>query len=73
MSPRLPRWTAKDLIRFLKKNGFKESGQSGSHLHLINEKTGKQTTVPVHSGKIIGLGLFKAIILQAGIDPKELL
>lgn len=68
MSPRLPRWTAKQLIRFLKKHGFEEMGQTGSHLHLVNHKTRKRTTIPVHSGKIIGPGLMKAILSQAGLS-----
>lgn len=72
MSPRLPRWTAKELVRFLKKHGFQEKDQEGSHLHLFNPETGKKTTVPVHSGKIVGPGLMKAILTQAGIDIKEL-
>ncbi len=72
MSPRLPRWTAKELIRFLKDHGFQKGDQTGSHLHLFNPRTGKRTTVPVHSGKIIGLGLLKAIFSQAGIDPNEI-
>lgn len=71
MSPKLPRWTAKQLIRFLKKQGFVEMGQSGSHLHLCHPQTGKKTTVPVHSGKIIGLGLLKAILSQCGVTPKD--
>lgn len=71
MSPKLPRWTAKQLIRFLKINGFHESNQKGSHLHLRNLETGRQTTVPIHGGKIIGPGLLKAILVQAGLDSEE--
>lgn len=67
MSPRLPRWTAKQLVRFLKQHGFKESGQNGSHLHFYNPTTNKRTTVPIHAGKIIGPGLLKAVLAQAGI------
>lgn len=72
MSPRLPRWTAKQLIRFLKKHGFEQEDQSGSHLHLFNPVTKKRTTVPVHSGQIIGPGLTKAILAQAGLSKDEL-
>jgi mRNA interferase HicA len=72
MSPRLPRWTAKQLIRFLQGHGFEKGDQTGSHLHLANPQTGKQTTVPVHAGKIIGLGLLKAILTQAGISTEDI-
>lgn len=72
MSPRLPRWTAKQLTRFLKDHGFVEHSQTGGHLHLINRMTGRRTTIPIHAGKIIGLGLLKAILSQAGIASEEL-
>lgn len=72
MSQRLPRWTAKELVRFLKKQGFVEISQSGSHLHLMNPQTKKRTTVPIHVGRIIGLGLMKTILSQAGISLEEL-
>lgn len=72
MTPRLPRWTAKQLLRLLRDYGFTETGHKGSHLHLVNTLTGRQTTVPVHAGKIIGPGLLKAILDQAGIPVAEL-
>ena len=72
MSPKIPRWTAKQLIRFLKEHGFHEKSQKGSHLHLINPSTGKQTTVPIHSGRIIGSGLLQAILSQSGISLDEI-
>ncbi|QQR79885.1 MAG: type II toxin-antitoxin system HicA family toxin [Deltaproteobacteria bacterium] len=67
MSPRLPRITAKDLIRFLKQNGFENFASKGSHQHFINPLNQRKVTVPVHSGKIIGPGLLKAILNQAGL------
>lgn len=68
MSPRLPRITAKELIRFLRQNGFEMYDTKGSHQHFIHHVTGRKTTVPVHSGKIIGPGLLKAILKQAGLE-----
>ena len=41
--------TPKQMIRLLKSNGFVEVRQTGSHLILRNEQTGKQTTVPMHT------------------------
>jgi predicted RNA binding protein YcfA (HicA-like mRNA interferase family) len=68
LSSRLPRITAKELIRLLKKNGFILYDSKGSHQHYIHPVTKQKTTVPVHSGKIIGLGLLKAILNQAGLE-----
>jgi predicted RNA binding protein YcfA (HicA-like mRNA interferase family) len=73
MSPKLPQWTAKQLIKFLKKQGFREHSQTGSHLHLVNPVTNKRTTIPCHVGKVIGLGLLNSILDQAGIDKSEII
>ena len=59
--------TPKEMVRLLKKNGFVEVGQSGSHLKLINHETGKRTVVPVH-GKDLKKGLEKAILKQEGLS-----
>ena len=40
--------TPKEMVRLLKKNGFVEIRQKGSHLMMINYEIGKQTTVPMH-------------------------
>lgn len=68
MSPRLPRITAKELIRFLKQNGFVMHRSKGSHQHFIQPTSGRIVTIPVHPGKIIGPGLLKAILKQAGLE-----
>lgn len=68
MSPRLPRITAKELIRFLKQNGFEFFDSKGSHQHFVHQETGRKVTVPVHAGKIIGPGLIKSILKQAGLE-----
>lgn len=72
MTPRLARLTAKELIRILKRKGFVCIGQSGSHAHFEHPISGRFTTVPVHSGKIIGPGLLKTILRQTGLNPDEL-
>jgi len=71
VSSRLPSITAKKLIRFLKKQGFREDRQKGSHLTLVNDKTNKTATVPVHTGTDIGKGLLKKIIEDAGFTLEE--
>ena len=43
--------SAKEMIKFLKKNGFVVIRQNGSHVQLRNFQTGRQTTVPNHGSK----------------------
>ena len=58
--------TPKQMIALLQKNGFVLVSQSGSHVKLRNNETGKQTIVPMHS-KDLGKGLEQAILKQAGL------
>lgn len=41
--------TSKEMIKHLKKHGFKVVGQNGSHVKMRNDTTGRQTEVPYHS------------------------
>ena len=56
----------KEMIRLLKKNGFIKISQNGSNGKMKNFKTGKQTTVPLHS-KDLKKRLEDAILKQAGL------
>ena len=58
--------TPKEMVRLLKKNGFVEIRQKGSHLMMINYEIGKQTTVPMHR-KDLSIGTERAILKQAGL------
>jgi len=55
-----------EMIRLLKRNGFKEVSQNGSHRKLINPKTKKTVIVPIHSREL-KKGLEQAILKQAGL------
>lgn len=57
--------TPKQMIKLLKKNGFYEVGQRGSHKKFRDDK-GYQTIVPLHN-KDLGKGLEDAILKQAGL------
>ena len=57
--------TAKELIRMLKLEGFKEVRQKGSHL-IMKHSNGRQTTVPVHNGEL-KKGTERAILKEAGL------
>jgi len=67
MSPKSPRLNAKQVINQLKKAGFVEVSQSGSHLKLFNSETRRTAIVPIHSSKNLPLGTLKSIEKQADI------
>lgn len=58
--------TPREMMKHLKKNGFTEISQNGSHVKLKNESTGRQTIVPYHS-KSLKKGLEQEILKQAGL------
>jgi predicted RNA binding protein YcfA (HicA-like mRNA interferase family) len=71
MSERLPRLTAKEIIRILERHGFNLSRSSGSH-HIYKNSEGKRVTVPVHAGKIIHPKILISILRDMGMTPEEL-
>jgi len=70
---RMPQVTARDLIRFLKAQGFVEDRQSGSHLTLWHEGRGVSLTIPIHPGSDIGRGLAMRILKDAGFSVDDYL
>jgi predicted RNA binding protein YcfA (HicA-like mRNA interferase family) len=70
---RMPQVTARELVAFLKKHGFVDDRQSGSHLTLWNEESRRSVTVPVHTGCNIGRGLAVRILKDAGSTVEEFL
>ena len=56
----------KEMIKLLKKNGFHEVGQNGSHKKLENLETKRTVIVPYHS-KDLKKGMEQAILKQAGL------
>lgn len=58
--------TPREMVKFLKKNGFIEKGQRGSHKKMFNPNTKKITIVPMHN-KDLGNGLEASIKKQAGL------
>ncbi|HFI0507287.1 TPA: type II toxin-antitoxin system HicA family toxin [Streptococcus suis] len=57
--------TPKQMIKMLKKNGFYEISQNGSHKKLRDDR-GHQVIVPMHN-KDLGKGLEDTILKQAGL------
>ncbi len=68
---RMPQVTARELIAFLKRNGFIEDRQIGSHLTLWNAQRGVSVTVPVHTGCNVGRGLAVRILKDAGFTVEQ--
>jgi len=61
--------TPKEMIKLLKKNGFREVSQNGSHVKMKNQKTGRQVIVPYHS-KTMKKGLEQAILKETGLKDQ---
>jgi predicted RNA binding protein YcfA (HicA-like mRNA interferase family) len=71
--PRMPQVTARELVRFLKTQGFVEERQSGSHLTLWHEAKAVSITIPVHTGAHLGRGLAVRILKDAGYTVEDYL
>jgi len=67
----LPSLTARRVIRALKRAGFVEDRQRGSHLVLIQPQTKARTVVPVHAGRSIKEPLLRAILRDANLSAGE--
>lgn len=66
--PRIPSLTPRDVVRILKKIGYSEYRQKGSHLIMIKENSIIQPVIPMHTGDI-KRGTLRAIIRQVGLTP----
>ena len=73
MASRLPGLTGKKVVRALKKAGFVENRQRGSHLMLKHPETKARTVVPLHSGKTLKKPLLLMIISDAKLTVEEFL
>ena len=69
---RLPRLTAKELIKALAKAGFESVRQKGSHI-VLRDNSGRSTIVPVHSGETLGPGITKKILRDCDLAVEELI
>ena len=58
---------AKELIKILEQNGWKESRQRGSHKIFKNADFSINISVPDHGNKDLGKGLVNTILKEAGL------
>lgn len=68
--PKLSPIRARQLISILEKEGFQLVRQRGSHLRL-EHPDGRKTSVPVHSGERVGVGLLRKILRDANISRSQ--
>jgi len=60
-----------ELFKILKKDGWFEVRQKGSHVIMQHPTKPGQLTVPYHAGKEVKKGLLSAIIKQAKIKTTK--
>ena len=71
MSQKLPVIKPKQMVKILKKSGFVERRQTGSHLILSNSITNKIIPIPMHA-KDLKKGTLLSILRQAEVTKEEL-
>ena len=67
----LPALYARDVVGVLKRAGFIEDRQKGSHLIMVHEGKNRQITIPIHN-KPLKRGTIGAIMRQGDIRIEEL-
>ena len=70
---RMPQVTARELVRFLKAQGFVEDRQTGSHPTLQHPQQNLSVTVPMHTGCDVGRGLAVRTLKDAGFTVDDYL
>ena len=69
---KIGRLSARKVIQKLKKVGFIETHQRGSHLYLKSKDGTKIVTVPIHGSKDIPIGtLYSIVVRQAGLSTDD--
>lgn len=67
---KLPRLSGKDMIRFLKGQGFVVVRVCGSH-HFL-QRGERRTSVPVHGNRPLKIGTLRSILRDIDMSPDEL-
>lgn len=70
---KLPVLSGRDVIKILKKIGFEEKRQKGSHIILAKETDDGKKAVVVPNHKEIDKGTLLEIIRQAGLKREDFL
>ena len=67
----MKQFKSKEILKFLKKNGFVEDHFTGSHLILYHPKLKIRTTLPMHL-KDIPIWTLRAILRQTGLTIDDM-
>lgn len=63
---------ARKVIQKLRRAGFVETHQRGSHCYFEHQENGNIVTVPMHGSKDIPIGtLYNIVVKQAGLSVEE--
>ncbi len=68
--PKLSPIRGRELITKLEKIGFQNIHQKGSHVRMVHSD-GRKTTIPLHSGEKVGIGLLRKILRDVNITRNE--
>lgn len=66
---KMPRVTGKEMIRFLRQQGFELRRVSGSHHIFVKESL--HVPVPVHGHGVLKTGTLRSILRLAAMDSEE--
>ncbi len=67
---RLPSLKPREVVRALKKVGFEEQRQTGSHLIMVHREKRRIIPVPIHAREM-KRGLLASMLKQAGVTQRE--
>ena len=67
---RLPALRPRGVVAALKRAGFEQHHQRGSHLYLVHPVTGRMTVVPMHA-RDVKRGTLMSILAQAGLSQEQ--
>jgi predicted RNA binding protein YcfA (HicA-like mRNA interferase family) len=70
--PKLPAVKAREVIRFLKQNGFLLDHTSGSHFIFYNPASKRRAVVPQHN-RDLPKGTLLSLLREAGFSRGELI
>ena len=71
MPCRLPRLTADELLRVLRRDGWYVTRQAGSHAVLRHTTKPGRVVVPVHASTDVKLGTLAGILADAGLSAED--
>ena len=69
--PRLPRATAREVVRVLERTGFVRVRVHGSHWIFRHRELRRRVTIPYHRTRVIPPGTMANILRESGITRDE--